>query len=143
MKISLDSRPNLEVEKDVVSHNLKMMEGDMRTLSTGESFEGNAGSVIIEGKRYSCAGLNGYADKQTGKILAFGNPQDVPEEIRRQGIKFTFKEAINLDVSAFLAGLKGKTSKIVDFLGASEFSEKGRKNIEVATRDYNAKHWGL
>jgi len=139
MKTNFDDIPSPEIDKEIVSHNLAMMEKDMKQLSIEESIGGNAGSVIIEGKSYDCAGLNGYADKQTGMILAFGNFQDISPEIIGRGIKFSFIEAINLEM--LLVGSKKKVSKIVEFLNANEFSEKGRKNIEAAIHAYNAKYW--
>ncbi len=120
---------------EVVSHNLKMMETDMQKLSDNESVGGNAGTITIQGKMCSCMGLNGYADRNTGEILAFGNFQDIPSEIRKKGIEFTFRKAIYTDMKTFTGG-----QKIIDFFGAERFSDKGRENINIAINSYNAKY---
>src|SRR3989338_5608370 len=97
MKTNFDRSP-LEANADIVAHNLQMMEEDMQILAGNESMGGNAGSLIIEGKPCSCSGLNGYADRETGRILAFGNPQNIPQEIKNKSVGFTFREASNLDL---------------------------------------------
>ena len=85
-------------DKDIVSRNLGVMEREMEALSKEESI---SGSMIIEGQRYPCVYLNGYADKQTGEILAFGNFQDIPEEIKNKGVKFIFKEAKTPNIGVY------------------------------------------
>lgn len=124
------------VNKETVSHNLKMMEEQMSDLALEESMGGNAGGVNINGENFSCRGLNGYADKETGRILVFGNIQDISKEILKAGTSFTFREAVSLRVNS-----NGQEKKIVDFLGSNQFSEKGRRNIEAAIGIYNKKYW--
>ena len=70
---------NMEVE--VVKHNLKMMNTEMLALLNTESIGGNAGSVVLGGKVYLCAGANGNCDPKTGKILAFGNYQQLDRSV--------------------------------------------------------------
>lgn len=145
------------VDQVIVSHNLEMMEEPMNDLAQDESVGGNAGSVNIDGESFNCVALNGYADKETGKILAFGNSQHIPPAISSIGIEFTFREAQigpremaaafnnradkTQDVNTFFANYKGREKKIVDFFGAKQFSERGRNNIEAAIHIYNEKYW--
>ena len=123
-----------ELDEEITSHNLETMEKDMKSLSFDESIGGNAQSEFIEGKKYTCVGLNGYAHRQTGMILAFGNSQHVPQDIAKSGMQFTMKEAIDVDRNA---------SKIVNFYGVDKFTERGRKNIQASIDAYNKIYWKL
>lgn len=118
----------VETNESIVAHNLEMMKTEMRELSAIESMGGNAGVREIGGIRYSCLALNGYAEKETGKILAFGNFQNISLEIQEKGIQFTLIEAINIEK---------RIIKLIDFLNSDKFSEKGRENINQAALQYN------
>jgi hypothetical protein len=74
-------------------HNLSQMNGPMARLLRNESLGGNAGRVNLAGRSYSCAAARGYADPRTGRIIAFGNVQDVPPETRGATAEFTLKVA--------------------------------------------------
>ncbi|KKR10174.1 MAG: hypothetical protein UT37_C0004G0003 [Parcubacteria group bacterium GW2011_GWA2_39_18] len=71
--MKFNDAPNPEIEQKVVSRNMELMETEMSKLASEESMGGNAGRETIGGKKYSCVGLNGYADQRTGMILVFGN----------------------------------------------------------------------
>src|SRR3989304_3450575 len=74
-------------------HNLSQMNGPMIRLLRTESLGGNAGRVKLGGRYYSCAAAHGYADPRSGRIVAFGNVQDVPPEIRKGNAEFILKVA--------------------------------------------------
>lgn len=132
----------VEVNEEIVTHNLAMMETDMQELAQTESMGGNAGTEIIKGKTYSCVALNGYANEKTGEILAFGNFQNIPEAIRVGNVEFTFRQLMNSEM--IRAGFKNKNYKIVNFFGKEKFSAKGKATMEAAVRSYNAKQaWYL
>lgn len=79
-------------EAQVIQHNIKMMNTEMKQVLMTESIGGNAGEIEIEGKICPCAGANGYMN-ETGKILAFGNVQYLDESITRNNLHFIIKVA--------------------------------------------------
>jgi hypothetical protein len=86
-------RRSLAPEDSVVSHNLSEMNGSMMRLLKTESIGGNAGRVKLGGKYYSCAAANGYADPRSGKIVEFGNFQNISPERRDNNAAFTLRAA--------------------------------------------------
>lgn len=79
----------------VVAINAEMLQGDAyRRVAGSESMGGNAGTAKIDGHTYSCIGLNGYAERQTGQIITFGNFQDVDTEIVQRNGHFIFRVAV-------------------------------------------------
>jgi hypothetical protein len=138
---------------DTFANNARILQGDRKALhETGvyyviptESIGGNAGP-----DRFA---VNGYVDSQTGRILAIGNPQDIPVEIKAQGVRVTFhielpslkkllatppakekivavstssKKPLSPEAQAVLEGLKG-IPFILPPHGASEHTIDGRK----------------
>lgn len=91
---------------ETVYSNLEVMlserEGGMADLFQKESFGGNAGSY----KGFSCVALNFYFDNM-GRMLYFGNIQNVPQRIIQSGFLATLKIAMD-----FTTG----DTKIVDVL---------------------------
>lgn len=57
----------------VVRRNLEMLRGHVAKEGGSESIGGNASSRVIDGVRYSCYAINGYADPATGEVLEYGN----------------------------------------------------------------------
>ncbi len=126
--------------EEIIERNLLMMGDPLDQLRSSESLGGNAGSVVIDGKKYSCCGLNGYADKDSGEIIAFGNSQDVPREIIDRHRPFTFREAYNL--SGIIRGdHQGKRLKIISVFGVDSFSEKAKSVLGESVRRYNEANW--
>ncbi len=128
-----------QLDEQTIHHNLLEMATPMSYLLNNESLGGNAGEVEIEGKPYSCAAANGYADVVTGKIVAFGNFQDVPEIIRSRNQAFVFRVALDLEV------VEGKPSgrgffKIVGFYEKEFFSQNARGILEESIKLWNEKH---
>ena len=76
-----------------LSLNLLAMNSPMMKLLQTESVGGNAGRAKLDGKYYACAAANGYADPQSGRIVAFGNFQDVSPNIRKKNAQFTLRVA--------------------------------------------------
>ncbi len=113
--------------KEIVQHNLKMLEKDILELLRRESMGGNAGAVEIDGKKYSCAAANGYANQETGKIAAFGNIQDIDEEVLKNNLKFTLRVAFG----------QNRFFKIVNFHRNERLGQEALINIEKAIEEYN------
>lgn len=118
-------------DASIQAQNLQIMSTEMLVLLSSESIGGNAGHEEVEGRRLPCAAANGYADPQTGKIVSFGNFQDIPKDILKGNQEFTLRVALDIR--------KGH-SRIINFFGAEKFSKKGRKNIETAIERYNSRN---
>jgi hypothetical protein len=78
--MSLEEMPGTTLS--VVRYNVQQMHGQAfsNTLAT-ESIGGNAGNELVDGKRYSCAAVNGFAQKESGLFVTFGNFQNVDPAI--------------------------------------------------------------
>jgi len=76
MSESFDAMSGREAEamkEAVVRDNVRLMDTAMVGLLMTESIGGNAGSVVIDGKRYPAAGANAMVNRFSGKITGFGN----------------------------------------------------------------------
>lgn len=120
------------LDTKILEHNLKMLNKEMLAFINQESFGGNAGSVEIDGKRYPCAGANGYADPRTGEIKIFGNIQNIPKDIARENVAFSLRVAMDFKNGEFM--------KIIGFFGAENFSPQGKNVIESAINQWNEEH---
>ncbi len=100
----------------------------MTRLLGVESWGGNAGTVVLDGREYSCAAARGYADPASGKILTFGNPQDVPEDSRGGSAEFLFRVAAGL-----LLG-----THIVECSAGEPFTANAREMLHESMRQWNA-----
>ena len=65
----------------------KQIFGDFKEVGAKESIGGNAGAM-----RFA---VNGYYNPATGKILAFGNVQDIPAGVREKGKAFSLVVDLN------------------------------------------------
>ena len=66
-----------EREKQIIiTSNLQMMAKDMVDLLFRETLASNARTCEIEGETFSCGSANGYFNRRTGQIIAFGNTQE-------------------------------------------------------------------
>ncbi|MEK6982522.1 MAG: hypothetical protein AABX38_06325 [Candidatus Micrarchaeota archaeon] len=83
--------------------------GSFRDMIKSESMDGNARSDRLA--------VNGYYDPQTGKILAFGNPQSLSSQIIEKGKPFT----ILLDIR--------ESGKIIEVIGAPKMA--GLEGLKV------------
>jgi hypothetical protein len=54
---------------------------DFYEVHAEESHGGNAGTAIIDGKRWMAAAINGVASKESGRFAAFGNFQHLDPEL--------------------------------------------------------------
>ena len=115
----------LEENTKIVESNFNMLKKDMIKLLGEESIGGNAGNIKIDGKECPCGATNGFADPATGRIVAFGNFQDLDKEIVKQNAEFTL-------IIAFRFPLL-----IVDFIGKEKFPLEGKENIEKAIERFN------
>lgn len=67
---------------EMAYYNLAQLKSrDFHDVSANESHGGNAGSEIIDGKRYMGAAINGYSSLQSGRFAVFGNFQFLDREI--------------------------------------------------------------
>lgn len=100
LKIMMERQQNLEsVREGIIQFNLEMMDAEMLELLTAESIGGNAGDAeTSEQHTYICATANGYVD-QNGKIIAFGNYQNIPEHVTSHQKGFSFNVAFNPDMT--------------------------------------------
>lgn len=130
-------KPNFESKTlgELLLHNKEKLNVDMMHLINDESLGGNASWEVVDSKKYSCAAANGYANKKTGEIITFSNdPLPLTEGIAR----FTLRIAIDLNVKAAIAGKS--FMKIVNFIGAKNFSEGGEETIKISIEEWNEKH---
>ena len=122
-----------------VSHNLGMLTKDMIDLLNTESIGGNAGEAEINGKKYKCGAANGFANPETGKIVMFGNIQNIPKDIVSENVEFTLRVAMDWQT--------GKFVKIVQFWNPGhekkKFSENGKLAIESAVSEWNKENENL
>jgi len=117
-----------EYDAAIVEHNINKMGSDMNKVLSSESIGSNAGMVEIDGVKYSCVAVNGYADPDIGKIIVFGNPQNMNEHVLRHNAHFSFKIALS------------PKGKIVDFTyRAKAFSNQAATNLLSAVDEYNEK----
>jgi len=127
-----------QADERIVFHNLKKLNEQMMDLLMSESIGGNAGTEVIDGMEYTCAAANGYANKETGEILFFGNYQEVPEDIRDKEQHFTLRVAI---AGKYLSPVNTHNDKprIINFIEKEKFSEIGRMSIQEAIDQFNSK----
>jgi hypothetical protein len=122
----------------IVEHNLNLMRTGMRELLRYESIGGNAGFVKIDGKNYSCAGANGFADRDSGSIAEFNNIQNASQEaLRKKNGGFIFRVAFDTNFGFFkILGVfygEGKN----DLGSKGQFSSKAKMNISRAVERWN------
>lgn len=68
------SRQDAEQEKErIVLENVRMMNTAMLREIASESFGGNGGAFVVDGREYPCAGANLIVERMTGRMVAFGN----------------------------------------------------------------------
>jgi hypothetical protein len=117
------------IEKAVPHFNLAQINNSLMSCVFLESFGGNTKPIVIDNKYYPCVTVNGYIETCTGRILAFGNPQDVDAEVSISGVEFHFVVAIDL-LSAF--------SKIVSFVCSDKLPEHAAQAIAMTLEMYNS-----
>jgi hypothetical protein len=83
--------------------------GDFRSVLMGESIGGNAGA--------NAAGINGVYDPVSGRILAFGNPQNIPAGIRARGREFTLRYDMTTNTITVVRG--GENPHLAELNGLS------------------------
>jgi len=120
-----------DAEERIISHNLDEMRSSMMRLLTVESIGGNAGFVEIEGRKLPCAAARGFADGQTGKIIDFGNFQNIPKKIRTTYPEFIFRVAVDL-------GRRNPFYRIVESSFDASFTSKARKLLQESVERWNA-----
>ena len=120
-----------DIRQSILSHNLAEMHSSMMRLLSVESVGGNAGTIDLGGRKFSCAAARGYADAESGKIVAFGNPQDIPEDIRNSYPEFVFRIAV-----AFERG--NPFSRIVECSADNSFTSSGKKMLQKSMERWNS-----
>jgi hypothetical protein len=124
-----------ESSEAIVAHNLEMLKGDMQRLILRESIGGNAGGEKIDGKKYPCVAANGFADKG-GKIIAFGNFQEMNPDVVSDNIGFTMRIALDLNTKTFTQRMK-----ITSILGIEKFAPDAQKALRSVADAWNAENW--
>lgn len=108
----------------IVFGNLKLMRSSMELLlAREESWGCNAGEVEIDGKPTVCAAANGVTEKNTGRILEFGNTPS--KEILQLGTEFYFRIA-------------GMTGAVFSWNADDSLSPQAVKNMEKTIKFWNA-----
>lgn len=124
-------------EDSIVLTNLAMLKGsNFGEVLMNESMGGNAGTVELNGQVVPCAGVNGYADKASGRITVFGNSQNVDPVIVARDSHFTLRVAMLLSGSV-KTGLSLSTT-IVGLHGAEDMDPLGKAKFEAAIKLWNA-----
>ncbi len=129
--LKLETSPE-EIDMILQRRNYNLMNKEMIRLLSNESMGGNAGSIQIEGKNYSCSGANLYVDSETGEIVVFGNSQDLDPKLMEGKNLVTFKVAFDLKTS-FHNGF----FRIVKTYGLENLSPQARVMIESCVEQYN------
>ena len=120
-----------DICQSILSHNLAEMHSSMMRLLSVESVGGNAGTIDLGGRKFSCAAARGYAEAASGKIIAFGNPQDIPENIRNSYPEFVFRIAVDFE--------RGNPfSRIVECSADNSFTAKGKKMLQESMERWNS-----
>ena len=118
-------------EEAILSHNLLQMRSSMMRVLMDESMGGNAGTVQIGGKPFSCAAARGFADASSGKIMAFGNYQDVPESIRSVYPQFVFRIAVGFEPGNLLL-------RVLECSSGDSFSSQAKVMLERTMERWNS-----
>ena len=120
-----------ENKKFAWQKNLEMMNTEMQTLLYSESVGGNGGKLEVDGKKYSGAVANGYANPETGEIIAFGNSQNIPQEVKTKNQEFTMRVAFDVNRGFF---------NVVDIVGIDGFSDSAMGTLHESMVRYNLYH---
>ena len=118
-------------DERIISHNLGEMRSSMMRLLTVESIGGNAGFVEIGGRKLPCAAARGYADGETGEIMAFGNYQDLSKKIRNAYAEFIFRIAVDLR-------RRNPFYRIVETSAGAPFTSKAKRMLQESVERWNA-----
>lgn len=109
----------------LIAANLEMMRSRMQeTLLFEETTGGTA--VEVDDKWFPSARVNGYAERDTGRIVEFGNIYDV-SDAARQHQEFGYQVAVNIHGA----------DKIVELFGRENFLEQAVKVLEESSRRWN------
>lgn len=90
----------------------------LNTLSS-ESFGGNAGGVTVDGKRFTCAAVNGFAEKETGRFVTFGNFQNLDPAIVRNPDYDEMSITVGHNFGSLVLGTHLET-KIIDLITSEQ-----------------------
>ena len=118
-------------EEGILSHNLLQMRSSMTRVLMDESVGGNAGTIEMGGKLFSCAAARGFADAHSGKIMAFGNYQDVPENIRSVYPDFVFRIAVGF-------GQGNPSLRIIECYSDGSLSPQAKAMLEKTMERWNS-----
>lgn len=115
------------MDPSILAHNLAEMDTSMTRLLSTESWGGNAGTILVDGREYACAVARGYADPESGKILTFGNPQDVSESTRQGAAEFLYRAAAGLLLGTHL----------IEVSAGDEFTAQAKEMLQESMRRWN------
>jgi|GEM_PF-1989371 len=112
----------------VVAANVAAMESRaMQEVLSMESVGGNAGCVKIGDKKYPAAGVNGFADGNSGLITAFGNFQYIDADIKARSREFTLRIARGwIDFSDKNAPKYASEGRIVNVYRRGDFYDEAK-----------------
>ena len=102
-------------------------QGGMHKVISLESIGGNAGFW----NKHPCAGANFQYECKTGKIIIFGNIQDIPDKIRKTSEMGTFSIAVNIKI--------GKLRIINTYINQNCIKET-KEILEKTVEEYNKRY---
>jgi hypothetical protein len=118
-------------QETLVYENVRMMNNEMLEVLAAESLGGNAGDMeTSENHVYICATANGYVDTE-GKIIVFGNFQNIPKEISESNKGFSFNVAFKPDMTIH---------KIVDVEDKDRMGEHAHDVLNRSVELFNKEH---
>ncbi len=136
----LSSSEALENDRDMlVSANLEFIGKRMRQVLSQKSVGGNAGCRDVNGRKFSCAGVNFYYDNR-GVIVEMGNIQNLSPEVKkynkgtiRIGKIFNKDEKGQLvDISALITDIYLSGHNIPNFTEVSLIIERTKLQYNIA-----------
>jgi len=132
----IDGSGDVLRDDPIVLANVGMLNGrNFYDEMNGESIGANAGSTEIDGKRVQCMGINGYADKQTGRITIFGGIQNIDPAIVQRDSHFILTIALPL-IAAVIKG-EPLAMKIIEIHRAEEMDAAGKAKLAAAAAIWN------
>ena len=138
---------------NIVSHNMKIIENELFALLMGESVGGNAHTY----KDVPCAGANFVFEHATGKILQFGNSQNLDSKHIHAGttealyrVCFYLQNIINLEINfndtnsylqkMLIVGIRIESKGKVSILAQKNLTKTAKLFNQLYSKGWNKIH---
>lgn len=123
----------LILDPNILKKNAEIISKTLMLHAREESFGGNSGATVIEGREYPCLATRGFADSKTGEIRIFENIQSVAPEILQNNTEFIFYIAVSIDPDG--RGLHFK--KVLNVFFEEGFSELAKAHLKKTVEQFN------